>query len=366
MLHEIFCTQCGAVMRDVFSFVCVRCGGILDIDLDMKFSLELIVKDDVSIWRYKTFYPYVKEEDMVTLGEGFTPLIRFKDELFLKLDYLNPTGSFKDRGSAILISAIRRLIKPGMFIAEDSSGNAGASIAAYAALAGIKARIYVPETVSGPKFEQIKIYGAEVVKVKGGRAKASEEAMKAEPNKVYIGHIYHPVFRDAMRTVAYELYEQLGGRNPSAVFIPVSAGTLLLGVIKGFEHLLESNLIGELPLIVACQTKAVSPLYHAFRGLEYTPPRKFRTVADALMSTNPPLLKLMVDKLKRINGEVAIVDEEEILEAYWELASRGIFVEPSSAVAHAVSKKFDDVKGPKVVILTGFGLKTKVYQRKKV
>ncbi|MCR8433758.1 MAG: pyridoxal-phosphate dependent enzyme [Crenarchaeota archaeon] len=364
--YKVSCIRCGAAAQSVLSYSCVYCGGILDVSIDVEFRPELIVGNDTSIWRYRAFYPYIREGDIITLGEGFTPIVRFKNGLFLKLDYLNPTGSFKDRGSSVLISAIRRFVDSNTFIAEDSSGNAGASIAAYAALAGIKAKIYVPETVSGLKLEQIRAYGAEVIKVKGGRTKASEEAIKAEPNKVYIGHIYHPIFRDGMRTIAYELYEQLGGKVPSAVFVPVSAGTLLLGLIKGFEHLLGSGLIDEIPLIVACQTRIVSPLYHAFKGLKYTPPKKVKTVADALVSTNPPLLELMVRKLREINGDAIIVDEEEILEAYWELASRGIFVEPSSAVAYAASKKYESIQGPKIVILTGFGLKTRIYQRSRV
>ncbi len=330
----------------------------------MGFRPQKILKSENSLWRYKVFYPYVKEGDIVSLGEGWTPLIKLKTDLFLKLDYLNPSGSFKDRGSTVLISAIRRFIKKDMFIAEDSSGNAGASIAAYAAYTGIRAKIYVPESVSGQKFEQIKIYGAEVIKVRGGRTKVAEEAMKPEPGKLYVGHIYNPLFRDGMRTVAYELYEQLGGRTPSIVFLPVSAGTLLLGVIDGFKHLVDSNIIDEMPLIVACQTKSVSPLYHRLKGLKYSPPDRVETVADALVSTNPPLLDLMVKKMREVGGDSVVVEEDEILEAYWELASRGIFVETSSAVAYAAYKKYEtDLEGPKVVILTGFGLKTRIYQR---
>jgi len=333
----------------------------------MPFSLDKVVKNDYSLWRYRAFYPYVDERDIVSLGEGLTPLVRFRGNLYLKLDYMNPTGSFKDRGSTVLISAIRRHVRKNMFISEDSSGNAGASIAAYAAWAGIRAKIYVPETVSGQKFEQIKIYGAEVMRVSGGRTKAAEEAMKPEPNKIYIGHIYHPIFRDGMRTVAYELYEQLGGDPPSAVFVPVSAGTLLLGIIDGFRHLMESNIIDEIPLIIACQTEQVSPLYHRLKGLEYSPPRKLSTVADALVSTNPPLLDLMTKKLKDAGGDAVIVSENEILDAYWELASRGILVEPSSAVAYAAFKKYDErPNGANIVILTGFGLKTKIHRRKKI
>ena len=355
---------------DEVRYTC-ECGGLLEISYELSEVDTSFVDSNAppSVWKYASLLPIGISP--VTLKEGGTPLYECDSlseelgvDMMVKHEGMNPTGSFKDRGSTILISSIKDFVKKDMFIAEDSSGNAGASIAAYAAYAGIKARIYVPESVSGQKFEQIKIYGAEVIKVRGGRTKVAEEAMKPEPGKLYIGHIYHPVFRDGMRTVAYELYEQLGGRAPSIVFLPVSTGTLLLGVIDGFKHLVDSNVIDEMPLIVACQTKSVSPLYHRLKGLKYSPPDRIETVADALVSTNPPLLDLMVKKMREVGGDSVVVEEDEILEAYWELASRGIFVETSSAVAYAAYKKYEtDLKGPKVVILTGFGLKTRIYQR---
>jgi len=317
-----------------------------------------------TLWRYLDFFPYVREIEIVSLGEGWTPLVKFSDNIYFKLESLNPTGSFKDRGTTVLVSTLHKSMKKaGTCISEDSSGNAGASVAAYAARAGLKARIYVPEKVSGPKFNQIRFYGAEVVKVSGSRSRVTEKAQKVERGEFYVGHILHPLFRDGMKTLAYELAEQFGWRVPKRVYLPVSAGTLLLGVIKGFKHLVDSNVIEVMPKIVACQTRQVSPLYHRLKGLSYTPPVKIASVADALVSVNPPLLNLMVRRLREANGDAVMVEEDEIVHAFAELAGKGFFVEPSSAVAYASYKKQlkneEALKDDEaVIVLTGVGLKT--------
>ncbi|MGQ9623794.1 MAG: pyridoxal-phosphate dependent enzyme [Candidatus Bathycorpusculaceae bacterium] len=363
MEYEIKCVACGRPSESLLNFKCDYCGEPLDIKLYFNFEIKKIQKKKDTLWRYAKFFPYLKESDVITLGEGSTPIVKYSKNLFFKLENLNPTGSFKDRGSTTLVSALNRTIKRlGGYIAEDSSGNAGASISAYAARAGIKATIYVPERVSGPKFNQIQFYGAEVVKVKGDRSKVAEEAQKTGKGKFYVGHILHPLFRDGIRSLAYEIAEQNGWRAPRRIYLPVSAGTLLLGVIEGFKHMLNSNVVASIPKIVACQTRRVSPLYHKLKNLPYRPPENITSIADALISTNPPLLKLMHERLRKTDGDAVIVEEAEILEAFKELAKEGFFVEPSSAVAYAAYKKQLREKevyaGDKtVIVLTGSGLK---------
>jgi len=334
--------------------------------LDFNFEPRLVQLKNYSAWRYARFFPYINQNNVITLGEGWTSLVEFNDSLYFKLDHLNPTGSFKDRGSTTLISAIHRQVKQHRgYVAEDSSGNAGASIAAYSARAQLRAKIYVPENVLGPKINQIKSYGMPVVKVVGSRSQVAQKAQQVEKGKFYIGHIFHPLFRDGIRTLAYEIAEQFNWKTPDRVYLPVSAGTLLLGVISGFRHLVNSGTTKKVPTIVACQTKQVSPLYHRIRKLEYKAPKKVTSVADALVSTSPPLLDLMIKELQEIHGDVEIVDENEILNAFTELAHRGFFVEPSSAVAYAAYQKQlrnkETSKADKtVIILTGHGLKTKL------
>ena len=263
-----------------------------------------------------------------------------------------------------MISAIHKQVeKDKGRITEDSSGNAGASIAAYCARAGLNASIYVPQTVSGPKFNQIKFYGTPVVKIPGSRGKVAEEAQKVGQTGFYVGHLYHPLFRDGIRTLAYEIVEQSGWNVPDKIYLPVSAGTLLLGVLYGFKHLISSNVIDKMPRLVACQTRQVSPLYHNIKKMHYTPPEKVTSVADALASTNPPLLDLMTKRLAESDGDAVIVEENETLDAFKTLAKNGFFVEPSSAVAYAAYRKqFDSGETSEdertVIILTGAGLKT--------
>jgi threonine synthase len=364
MKFEIKCSACGQSSPTLLNYKCPSCGQPLDLQLHFNFEVEKISRKNYTAWRYAKFFPYIKETEITTLGEGWTPLVKFSKNGYFKLENLNPTGSFKDRGSTILISAVHSLIKQaGGYIAEDSSGNAGASVAAYAACAGLKAKIYVPENVSGPKFNQIQFYGSEVIKVSDARSRVAEEAQKTEMGKHYVGHILHPLFRDGIRSLAYEIAEQFGWHAPERVYLPVSAGTLLLGVIEGFRHLAKSGIIASMPKIVACQTQQVSPLYHGFRKLSYTPPERITSIADALVSVNPPLLDLMVKHLTETNGDAVIVEEKEISNAFKELAGKGFFVEPSSAVAYAAYKKHlknKEISGDNetVIILTGTGLKT--------
>jgi threonine synthase len=364
MEFEIKCSACGKSTSTLLNYKCPSCNQPLETQLHHNFETKKIYKKNYTVWRYAKFFPYVEKAEIITLGEGWTPLVKFATNVHVKLESLNPTGSFKDRGSTTLISSLHKQVKKAKgYISEDSSGNAGASIAAYAANARLRAKIYVPKNVSGPKFDQIQFHGAEVVKIAGSRSKVAEEAQKPGKHRFYVGHILHPIFRDGIRSLAYEIAEQLEWHTPERIYLPVSAGTLLLGVISGFKHLAESGTIKATPKIVACQTRQVSPLYHHLKNLPYTATEKINSIADALVSVNPPLLHVMIKSLKEINGDAVIVEENEILKAFKDLAHKGFFVEPSSAVAYAAyQKQLTDRQisqdDKTVIVLTGMGLKT--------
>jgi threonine synthase len=354
---EIFCSKCGNAREDALDFKC-RCGSPFDTKLGFPFRMP--TAEQATLRRYIRNFPYLRDDRIVTLGERPTPLVQVADESLLKLDYMSPTFSFKDRGASVLISSILSSGKRVSSVREDSSGNAGASIAAYAARAGLGAEIFVPESVSGAKADQISAYGAELVRVKGRRSDVAAAAQRDKPGSAYIGHIWHPFFRDGLRTLAYEICEQLDWNSPDYVFLPVSAGTLLLGLISGFKHLLESEAVAKMPHIVCAQTQAVSPLYHRLRGEEYTPPENAESIADALVSTEPPLLDLMVKECRSVSAECLAITEEEILTSWLELSHKGFFVEPSSAVAYAAKKNYpaERLEGSSsVIVLTGAGLK---------
>ncbi|MDG6939330.1 MAG: pyridoxal-phosphate dependent enzyme [Nitrososphaerota archaeon] len=353
---SVRCASCGSGMRSALEF---RCGCGSPFDLEVSFPFREPRREGCTLARYVANFPYLSERSLVSLGESATPLVETEGGALLKLDYMNPTGSFKDRGSAALVSALTCLSPPVAGIREDSSGNAGSSMAAYAARAGLGCHIFVPGTASGPKVRQIEAYGARLTVVDGPRVEVSAAAQRHQEGSVYVGHVWHPYFRDGMRTLAYEICEQMGWTAPHSIYCPVSAGTLLLGLIGGLRHMLSSGRIGRMPRIVAAQTAMVSPLCHRLAGTEYRPPPKFASVADALVSVDPPLLGLMVREMRAASGECVTVGEDEIVRAWRELSRLGFYAEPSSAVAYAAMKKDGPAGGEKrVVVLTGSGLKS--------
>lgn len=334
------CTKCGK-NRDVFnnSPLC-SCGGIYSLTPDFQY------RDGDYISRF----PYL--HSMVSLGETVTPLVQYEN-FSLKLEYFSPTFSYKDRGSKSLISWLSQNLPQGARINEDSSGNAGASIAAYGAAAGFDVNIFVPEKTIAGKLKQIESYGATLHRIQGSREDVSSASQSAEG--YFASHVYNPEFRDGMREISYEVFRQFDGKLPDIVYIPVSAGTLLLGVISGFKHLLASGEISALPKIVAVQTEAVRPLCSKLAGVPYNPSGPTKSIADALVSQVPPLLDLMVSEMKT-TGNCITVSEDEIIEARGELARKGILVEFSSATVYAAYKK-KKMDGKALLLMTGNGLK---------
>ncbi|MEM3352095.1 MAG: pyridoxal-phosphate dependent enzyme [Saccharolobus sp.] len=331
MVREV-CMVCGKERESIYEIRCSKCGSPFDIEIDFEYSQNTAKN-----------FPYINK--LITLGEGKTPIIK-KGDVWFKLDFLNPTGSYKDRGSVTLISYLAE--KGIKRISEDSSGNAGASIAAYSAAAGIEAFIFVPENAKGNKLKQIEAYEARVIKVSGSR----EDVAKAAENSgyYYASHVLQPQFRDGIRTLAYEIVESF--KKVKYIFLPVSAGTLLLGVYKGLKHLLDSGIIDEIPNIVAVQTEQVMPLCAKLKNINYKPPEKITSIADALVSTKPVLL----DQMIKVVNECIVVNDNEIISAWKKLARMGLLVEYSSATVYAAYEKFK--VNDAVLVLTGSGLKT--------
>lgn len=295
-------------------------------------------------------FPYAMNP--VSLGEVVTPVVEYQDVSF-KLDYFQPTFSYKDRGARTLLTFLRDHKKEvGGRIAEDSSGNAGASIAAYGRKAGFAVDIYVPSSSGGLKPELIKRLGANLIPVDGTREDVRRAAVSGDA--YYVGHSIYPEFRDGIRMLSYEIFEQSHGRIPDHIFIPTSAGTLLSGIYLGFKHLLDSGEIDRIPHLVACQPELMSPIEARLADQEFVLPQK-RSIADALVTTTPPLMEELIDILKN-NGSAISVTEDEIVKAQSDLANIGIFTEYSSAVALAAYRK-KRISGKSMIILTGNGLK---------
>ncbi|KQB36139.1 MULTISPECIES: pyridoxal-phosphate dependent enzyme [Acidiplasma] len=319
---------------------CNVCGSPFEIIVDEKYHDKILDN-----------YPYIKK--WINLGEVTTPVIGNGD-LYFKLDYYSPTFSYKDRGSRTLISYLAsRYDNHNLSINEDSSGNAGASIAAYGHVAGFNVNIFVPETANAMKLGQIKLYGANIIKVKGSRDEVQNVAMKYDG--IYASHVLNPEFRDGIRTLAYEIFNQFE-HMPDRVFIPVSAGTLLSGLFSGFKHLLDSGEINKIPEIIGVQPEIISPLCSQINGTLFDENNDKSSVADALVSKKPVLIKKMYDIIKNY-GRCVTVSENEIITARGDLALSGILTEYSSATVYAAYKKLNKY-GKNLLILTGNGLKT--------
>ena len=304
---------------------------------------------------------------MVSLGEGNTPLVWAEvlgRKVAFKCEYQNPTGSFKDRGTATLVSFLSsRGITQAV---EDSSGNAGASFAAYASRVGIQATVFVPETASGPKRRQIEAYGAEVVAVPGSRANTAELTKRAaEKGLVYASHAYLPFNRPGYATLAYEVVEQLGG-PPGSFLCPAGQGGLLLGAARGFAALQASGIIRQAPRLIGVQAQACAPLFAFYQagipGLESIVDEL--TVAEGIRVRNPVRLQAVVQVVAASRGRFLTVSEADIPPGRDELAHRGFYVETTSAVVWGAlvqmlsTNDFDQIPEPVVVVLTGSGLKT--------
>ncbi len=361
----IACIECGLPYpQSETPYRCPQCGGVFDFNALPRFGAERLHPDLPGMWRYREAFGLAPEVPVVTLGEGDTPLVwapAFGRQVAFKLEFLNPTGSFKDRGTALLVSWLRgRGVTQAV---EDSSGNAGASFAAYAARAGVQARVYVPAYAAGPKRAQIAAYGAEVVAVPGPRSAASQAVEGAAAQGLtYASHAWLPHGLPGFATVAYELVEQLGGA-PGTVILPAGQGSLLLGMGRGFEALFAAGKIACIPQMIGVQAAVCAPLAARFvdglRGQESV--QEGDTLAEGVRILHPLRAAAAVELVQASGGRFVTVQEDAILTGRDQLASRGFYVEPTSAIVwDALAQVIAKASQPVVVILTGSGLKSAV------
>lgn len=357
---KISCNTCGNPFDfKRMNYLCLKCGGIFDINNFPVLDLEKVDAKQQSLMRYLNIFGLDLMSEPLTLNEGGTSLIEDEVDgrkIFHKMESLNPTGSYKDRGSVVLINYLKQ---SGInTVVEDSSGNAGASIAAYAALAGIKARIFVPESASGPKRQQIVDYGAELVTIPGPRANAAR-AVKAEADAgvVYASHAYMPMGLLGIATIAFEVFETLAEEIKS-VIAPIGHGGLMLGIMRGYLSLFEAGYIHRLPKFIGVQAALCSPVANLLAPVMNKEINPKTTIAEGIRVTEPVRGQAVADLIKMNNGMIIRVGEEMILPAFNELKLRGIDVEPTSALTWAGLKLLPkDVEGPVLLIQTGAGYK---------
>jgi len=363
-MENFYCSVCNrSYSIDQKRWRC-DCGTALDLEFKSEFPIKKILKRDPTLWRYREAIPILQDEHILSMGEGFTPLeeVEFDGHrAFLKIDYLFPSGSYKDRGATVLISKMRELgIQKVM---EDSSGNAGSAIAAYSARAGIECEIYVPQSTSSGKLVQIQAYGATLKKIEGSREKTAEVAMEAASKIYYASHCWNPFFLHGTKTFAFEIWEQISWKAPDTLVLPVGHGTLLLGAYIGFKELKDAEKVERIPRLVGIQSAACAPLYQAFKkGWRLTKPiKKKETVAEGIAIVNPVRGRQILEAIRETGGEILAVTEREIWDALKEMGRKGYFIEPTSAATIAGLKKYLNQRKKKEIIvstLTGMGLKS--------
>jgi threonine synthase len=355
----LVCTECGA-RAEPLDWRCTRCDGPLDFAAYPPFEPETIVPDDFSLWRYRAMLPVRRR---VTRGEGLTALVEVDVDgarFLAKLEYQNPTGSYKDRGTTTMMS---HLVGQGVReVVEDSSGNAGASVAAYASAAGIRARVFVPATAAPAKKALIAAVGGDLVEVPGPQHAKTEACMEAARTTPYASHAWSPYFVLGQMTAAWEIWEQLGRRAPDAIVCPVGHGGLFLGLARGFRSLRQAGLIERAPRLFAAQSEGCDPIVRAWEQGDAVPPRvtPTPTVADGIIVEVPVRGKAVLRAIRDSGGAALRTGNDAILAARDALARRGLLAEPTSATPVAVLARVRAQLGPDatvVIPLTGSGLK---------
>ena len=344
-----------------FPYLCPNCGGLYGFIDGLEFRSDLIELDQPGIWRYRHSFGLPDGAPVITLGEGNTPVVwgEWKGrKIGYKLESLNPTGSFKDRGTAVLVSWL--VISNVTEAVEDSSGNAGSSFAAYAARSGIRGKIFIPSYASGPKRSQIESYGQQVIPVPGPRSKAAEAVInETSRGAVYASHAYLPQGTAGIATIAYELVDQLQG-PPGTILLPVGHGSLMLGLAMGFKALYREGSITKPPLLIGLQADVCSPLYQAFSAGMEEPAviQERKTVAEGVAISTPYHGKEVLRAVRESGGWFLSVEEKKIPLGQKELAQQGIHVELTSALIWNGLEQLDpDVPDPIICIMTGHGLK---------
>ena len=358
------CPACGRTGNADRPLWRCECGSHLNLTPGCGLARGEIVADEASLWRYAAALA-LRGPPHISLGEGWTPLVLREwcgVGVFFKLETQMPTGSFKDRGTAVMIN---HLLEVGVGpIHEDSSGNAGASIATYAAASGIPCRIYVPASAPRGKLVQIAVSGADVRAIPGSRQDVTEAALDASGESFYASHNWHPYFIEGTKTLAFELWEQLGFRVPDNILVPTGYGSNILGLERGFDELGTSGEITAKPRLFAVQAANCAAFAAAWQaGTDrFVPFAALPTIADGIATPKPVRIAEVLGALRRSRGSVVAVAETEIAPALSALGRLGLFVEPTAATAGAALTRLlgnGTIRPDQttVVVLTGSGLK---------
>jgi len=348
--YELRCIACGHVspfsLRRIF---CERCGDLLEVRVEASevFNREKLLGRVNSMWRYVELLPDFRRP--VTMGEGMTRLVRCERladalgvrELYVKLEGMNPTGSFKDRGISVgvtvaLEAGARRVICA-------STGNTSASLAAYAARAGIECVVLIPKgRIASGKLFQARLFGATICEVSGSFDDALRIVLgRAEQMGAYVLNSVNPWRLEGQKTTAFEIWEQLDGDLGINVVVPVGNAGNISAIWKGFEELRDYGLTDEVPRMIGVQSSGAAPLARMFAKGADSPEwvESPQTVASAIRIGRPINWKRAVRTVRSSGGSIYSVDDHEILEAMRLMATtEGIAAEPAGAAPIALLK----------------------------
>jgi len=383
-VRGLVCPECGATVRDRWRCECGAPLAFVDPPIPGVEERDALDRRD-GLWAFNSFLAVGDDPaDRVTLGEGMTPLVDADGRASggespdtdrwnaaFKLEYVSPTGSFKDRGATTTLTRARELGVER--VVEDSSGNAGAAIATYAARAGIDAAVYVPADVKESKLRAIRRAGAEPVRIEGSRADVTEACVAAlgegesgaDPadSPWYASHAWNPAFFEGTATVAYEIAAQRGWEAPDAVVTPLGHGTLFLGAYRGFRRLKRAGWIDEVPRLFGAQAAGVAPVVRELHGADAADPEgRVNAAADGIQIAEPARKREILDAVADTGGDALAVTQSAAERELDRLHAAGFYTEPTCAVAPAALRALrergtlssdDDA----VVPLTGSGLK---------
>lgn len=363
-MTKLICSTCRRTFPDDQPRWQCTCGGLLDIDFMPEMTIECISHKNLSMWRYRAAFPIYGDQNIISFHEGFTPLLDIDIDglpVKVKLDFLFPSGSFKDRGASVLISKVKEL---GIqHVVEDSSGNAGAAIAAYCAAANITCDIYVPAATSAVKLAQIAAMRAKVYKIPGNREDTARAVLQQAQRIYYASHVWNPYFLHGIKTIAYEICEQLNWQAPDYFFTPVGNGALLLGAFLGFTELLHAGLIAKIPKICAVQSAHCAPCAEAFFLKQKTivPIDPQPTLAEGIAVAEPIRGSQILSAVRQSKGDFVTVTDNEIKLWLQRFYKKGLYIEPTAAVVLAGLSNYQKKLGKQdliVSMITGHGLKT--------
>ncbi|WED28250.1 threonine synthase [Vibrio sp. DW001] len=362
---KYICMNCACEYTPTLRLIKCTCGSALWVKPETSFNKNDLIEHDLTIWRYSRSFPIREHDTQVSFNEAITPLAKAKVSgvsILAKMDSLQPTGSFKDRGAALVINYLKNLgIKS---IAEDSSGNGGSAYAGYAAKGKIECNIFVPAGTSLGKTTQTRMYGANCIEVKGTREDAAQAAINSfkTHGSYYVGHNWHPLFIEGVKSIAYEIWEQCGYKAPDNFVAPVSNGSLLAGAYLGFSELLRSGEIDKLPRLFGIQSEGIQPFVQVFNGKEIKT-ISMSTIAEGIKIQRSSRLNEVIEFVRTSKGRFISVSDHEIKVALKEMGKQGFFIEPTSAAAFAgiavLLDRGDIGKEDLTVgVITGNGLKT--------